>query len=253
MSKFYTVMVVGESPDELMKPYDMGLKVEPYVKYRYLDADDLKEKAIKVTQGVIDNASLLKLSKYQVDYMNEKLKALRGMSSFEYYTYLTNGLLYDKDGNALTEENPNGKWDKYNLGANFSYPLKLIDGTEKYQSVASEVDWSSMHYNPKSVQYFERVWELLMGHDEPKGEDDVKLMSLWENKKNYLSNFKDKDAFVSHNCAYWCYAYLDKDGWKDFDTEKDPDWVTSFYERFVAKIGDDETITIFEFSRRSDD
>ena len=71
--------------------------------------------------------------------------------------------------------------------------------------------------------------------------------------KTVLSNFKDKDAFVSHNCAYWCYAYLDKDGWKDFDTEKDPNWVTSFYDKFVSKISDDETITIFEFSRRNDD
>lgn len=252
-SKFYTVMVVGENPDELMKPYDMSLKVEPYVKYRYLDSGKLKENAIKTTQGIVDNAHLLKLSKFQVDYFKEKLKGYMGMSDFEFYSALTHGLFYDKEGNALSEENPNGKWQKYNLGANFSYPFKLVDGNEKYQARASDVDWGSMHFNPKAVNYFETVWRVVVDGEQTNSDGEQKLYEMWQNKRNYLGTFKDIDAFVAHNCAYWCYAYLDKDGWVDYDTENDQSWVTSFYDRFVARLNDDEQITIFEFSRREDD
>ena len=32
------------------------------------------------------------------------------MSNFDYYSELTNGLFIDSNGDAWSEENPNGKW-----------------------------------------------------------------------------------------------------------------------------------------------
>ena len=54
-SKFFTVMVVGDDPEGLMSKYDKALKVKPYVKYKYLDADNLRKNAIKLLSNVIEH------------------------------------------------------------------------------------------------------------------------------------------------------------------------------------------------------
>ena len=41
-SKFLSIMVVGKNPEELMEKYSKSLKVKPYVKYKYLDAEKMK-------------------------------------------------------------------------------------------------------------------------------------------------------------------------------------------------------------------
>ena len=42
-NRFYSLMVVGDNPDEMIKKYDSKLKVEPYIKYHYDDAGKLKK------------------------------------------------------------------------------------------------------------------------------------------------------------------------------------------------------------------
>ena len=34
-NRFYSLMVVGDNPDEMVKKYDSNLEVEPYIKYHY--------------------------------------------------------------------------------------------------------------------------------------------------------------------------------------------------------------------------
>ena len=138
-SKFHTVMVVGDNPEELMKKYDISLKVAPYIKFKYLDADKMRKNACKVMQELIKNRDKFGFNDLQADYFKEKLKSLNSMSSFEYYSSLTEGMYYDENGNALSEENPNGKWTTYALGRNFSYPLKLKNGEESYQAMMAQM------------------------------------------------------------------------------------------------------------------
>ena len=54
-SRFLTVMVIGDNADELMSKYDKSLKVKPYVKYRYLDAEKLRSKAVKIMSEIVNN------------------------------------------------------------------------------------------------------------------------------------------------------------------------------------------------------
>ena len=129
-SKFFNVMVIGDDPEGLMKKYDKALKVKPYIKYKYLDADKLKKNAEKLLSNVIENFDKFQMNESQLRYFKERLKAMHGMSSFEYYKTITDGLYYDDEGNALSEQNKDGKWDTYNLGKNFCYPFKLKDGKE---------------------------------------------------------------------------------------------------------------------------
>ena len=107
--------------------------------------------------------------------------------------------------------------------------------------------------NPDSVKLFEIIWALVIDDDTPSNADEEKLKKLWETKKNYLSNFSNVDQFVAHNCAYWNYAFLDKNGWVDVDDEGDEvKWVSNFFERFIKPLKGDEKITIYECSRSTD-
>jgi len=249
-SKFFSVMVVGNDPAKLMEQYDLSLKVKPYVKYKYLDAEKLKNNAIKVLSGIAENPEKFMLSNYQKDYFKERLKAINGMSTFEYYSTITEGLYYDENGDAICDENPNGKWSKYNIGKNFSYPLKLSNGKESYQSVAKDIDWDKMHLERGAVRLFETIWSLVMEDKEPSTKEEEDLKKLWKTRKSYLSNFKGLDHFVLHNCAYWNYAYLDDNGWKDLDDEGDEEkWISEFYGRFIEKLKDDDLVTIYEYCR----
>ncbi len=242
-------MVVGDNPDKLMEKYSKSLKVKPYIKYKYLDADKLKSNAEKVIREMINNSDKLMLNDFQLNYFKERLKAIISMTSFEYYRLITQGMYYDENGNALTEENPYGKWDKFNLGKNFSYPLKLKDGKESYQAKAKDIDWASMNMNPEYVKLFETIWDLVVNDNMPSTKEEETLKANWENKKNYLSKFKSVEEFVSHNCAYWNYAYLDDRGWTDVDDDNNESaWINGFYDRFIKKLKEDDLVTIFEYS-----
>ena len=67
-SKFFTVMVVGDDPEGLMKKYDKALKVKPYIKYKYLDAEKIQKSAIKVLSGIVENSEKLFITDDQKNY-----------------------------------------------------------------------------------------------------------------------------------------------------------------------------------------
>ena len=255
-SKFFSVMVIGDNPTDLMKKYDIGLKVKPYIKYKYLDASKMQNNAIKVYSEITSNPGKFMLNKFQEDYFKDKLKGITSMTPFEYYSTITNGLYYDENGNALSDENPDGKWSTYHIGRNFSYPMITNDGKETYQEFARNVNWGLMHMEDNSVRLYGRVWDLAVEDDEPKNDDEKQIKAQWKDRGKYLSNFKSKDDFITHNCAYWNYAYLDENGWHDVDSDEngnENEWIKSFYSKFIKKINDDALITIYEFSRNVDD
>ena len=247
-SKFFSVMVVGDNPEELLKKYDINLSVEPYVKYKYSDAEKLQKNAIKVLDEIIANPDRFTLNSFQTDYFKERRKAINNMSSFEYYQTITNGLYYDKNGNALSEKNPNGKWSTCRIGKNFSLPLKLKNGTEAYQAINSDIDWE--HMNMQNTNTYEIVWDLVHGNREPHSEEEERIYKNMKNKTKYFNNFKDKDAYVVYNCAYWNYAFLDSNGWHDLDDDgKELEWISQFFDKYVTKLSPTDKVSIYECSK----
>ena len=109
-SKFFSVLVVGDNQQELLSEYSISKKVPQYVKYTYLDASKYQERAIKVLQKLLDDSDKIGIPKDTRDVLYERMKTLEKMSSFEYYKELTDGMYYDENGNAMSSENPNGKW-----------------------------------------------------------------------------------------------------------------------------------------------
>ena len=242
------VLVIGDNPDELMKKYDKNLKVEPYVKYKYLDAEKIRKTAVKTITQVVNNADALNLNEFQKDYFKNQLKSISSMSSFEYYQMLTDGMYYDEEGNAMSTDNPNGKHNGYNKGGNFSYPFLCKDGTEKYECNADEVDWDKVNMREEAVNYFNLVWDIKVDGRKPENEYEEKIANDWKDRDAYLENFKSKDELVRHNCAYWSYAVLTEDGWFSLDDGGTEDeWINGFMDRFIRPLTN-EKLTVYEFA-----
>lgn len=245
-SRFYSLMVVGDNPSELIKKYDMTTNVEPYVKYRYNDAGKIKKKAIKLMQDIIDNSDKVSLTNIMVDYLKERIKNLSSISDFEYYTTLTDGLEINSDGDAISRENPDGKYKTCRIGKNLCIPLVLKDGSEVFSAKAGDVDWGKMHMVNHDL--YKLSWELFNKEREPQNEEERKIYDNIKNQKKYFKAFKNLDNYLKYNCSYWNYAYLDKNGWADASDHKNYEWITSFYKKYVRPLKDDDLVTIYECS-----
>ena len=246
-NRFYSLMVVGDNPDEMIKKYDSKLKVEPYIKYHYNDAGKLKKKAIKLMQDVVDNSDKVSLTNIMIDYLKDRIKNLKGMSDFEYYSSLTNEMEINENGDAITTENPDGKYNTCRIGKNLCIPLKLKNGSEAFTARAKDVDWAKMHM--VNTDSYKVVWELFHGERKPQNEQEETIYDNIKNQKKYFDGFNDVDDYINYSCSYWNYAYLDSKGWIDASDYKNYDWITSFYKKFVSKLKDDDIVTIYECSR----
>ena len=60
-SKFYSLMVVGNNPKGIIEKYGSDYKSEPYVKYKYLNAEKYQKNAIKVIKAMLDNIDTVKI------------------------------------------------------------------------------------------------------------------------------------------------------------------------------------------------
>ena len=248
-SKFFSVMVVGDNPREIMDKYDKSKTVEPYVKYVYLDAKKYKDRAIKAMEKIALDGDKILLPDNIKEGLKERLKTLKKLSDFDYYRELTDGLYYDNNGNALSDENPDGKWVTCRNGGHFSLPLILKDGTESYAARCKDVDWSSMHKVNQDI--YKNPWELVMEGREPEDDEERKIYDVMKDRTVYFSNFKTKGEYVNYSTNYWNYAYVDENGWRDIDSENKGDeikWINNFYETYVKGLKPDDLITIFECS-----
>ena len=245
-SNIRVVLVIGDNPEEMMLKYDKNREVKPYIKYHYLDADKIKKTAVKTITQLLNNADKINLNDFQKDYFKNQLKSINNMSSFEYYKTLTDGMYYDEDGNALSTENPDGKFNGYNIGGNFSYPLICEGMKEKYQCHANEVLWDKVNMREENVNYFNIVWDIKKEGRVPNGEYEEKIAKDWADRDAYLNNFKSREELIRHNCSYWTYAVLTKDGWFSLDDGDEKTWITNYMGRFIEPLKD-ELLTIYEF------
>lgn len=252
-SRMYSALVVGEEPDKVMSLYDMSVEVEPYVKYKYLSASKYKDLSVKAITKLLDERDKIGISKSITEAMRERLSQLTKMSSFDYYKELTDGLMYDKNGNALTTENPKGKWMTSHIGRNFSNPFILKDGTESYSAKKGDIDWDRMVNEKKEL--YGRAWDLVIDKVEPTSDVDFRIVRSMSKNPSYFSRFKTREEYVSYNTDYWNYAFVTKDTWKDVDDDSMPKgnevwWINNFFNEFILPLDDNETLSIFECSVR---
>lgn len=248
-STFFTVLAVGDEPRSIVNKYDMSREVEPYVKYRYLDAAKYKKGIEKTLRKLVEDRDKTLLPPTTFVLIEERLKVLEGMSPFEYYRELTDGLYYNENGDALSTENLEGRWLTCREARNFATPFTLIDGTESFQARVRSIDFDATE---KGKDVYHRAWELLVDGAEPESDEDEKIIKGADNiPKAYFDNFSSREEYADYCCNFWTYAVVDKNGWSSVDdVDNAMDWVFRFKERFIDPLPEDTLLTIYECTKK---
>lgn len=249
-SRFFSVMVIGDDPETIMSKYDMSKKVKPYAKYKYLNAKKIQESTLKILSNLLEDPKKIGLNEFHIDYLRDRYKSIKALSPFEYYMTITNGMYYDENGDAMSDENPNGKWITAGLGKNFSLPLILKDGSESYQTLSDNIDWEKMKGDTRPYLV---AWETVMDGRKPETEEEAKIYDLMKDKTEYLKKFGTKDSYVEYCTSFWCYAVVDENGWVDMgDSQNASTWIKDFTERFGKTLQTGQLVSIYECTINDD-
>ncbi len=258
-------MVVGNNPDELVKKYDLDTKVKPYVKMKRSEAAKRQAIHLKFIENLLTTNQIV-LSDRQREIYKDLYLDIQDMDEAMYFEAFTEGCTYDeKTGDALSTENPNAKYqhacnpqkrlDASGEEHDMINPFILLpeeDNTEKendedeisYQARKCEIDWDRMHLYNTALYY--RVWALCVDDEEPISPQEETIKERMKERQDYFANFKNDDEYVNHSCSFWCYGYLDENGYKELDyTISDKEWVATFYEKFVEPLKDDDYISLY--------
>lgn len=238
---FFEVLVAGDNPTELIKPYDDKIEVDEYIVYKFKDAKKIKQKRLDVYKSIIDT----NVSPGITNYYKEEYTELSKMGDEDAYFYLTSEYDYDNEGNAVSTKNPKGKYMFFQKGKLFSVPFITVDGREVYQAKKGEIDWLKMHLHGSEI--YRAAWEMVMEGKKPKNEYEENIYKNMKERTAYFQNFGTKENYVIYSTAFWAYAFVDKKDWYELEeTMNQYEWVSNFYERFIDPLPDDTLLTIFE-------
>jgi len=245
--RHFVVIVAGDNPEGQMLPYDNKKEVEPYVVYKYSDAQILKDKYMQMYEALLAGDELSEDEKKEVQ---EEYNEIKDESPTELFFEITEGYDYDNEtGDAISKKNPNGKWKSFNLGKFFCVPLITNNGDEVYQARKKDIKWDSMHLNGQEV--YARAWEMVMEGSEPQNETEKLIYENMKNRVVYFQKFGTKENYVVSSTAFWGYAFLsEKTGWVELeDNVSQFDWVSNYFDRFIKPLPEDTLLTIYECVR----
>ena len=240
----FMALVAGDNPEVLMSPYDKNMRTEPRVVYRYADAAKLRDHYLKVYRAITSSDTVPE-GPFKED-ARDKLAVIDSQTPEEFYLDLTEDYERDKGtGDALTTENPDGKWSSYRLGKLFSIPFVLNDGTETFQARKGDINWELMHLHGGEI--YGRTWEMVMEGSEPANDYERQIYGNMKARTAYFEKFGTKENYILVNTAFWAYAFVTKDGWLELEDDMDQFvWVRNFYESFIDPLPDDTLLTIYE-------
>ena len=246
---FFSVLVIGENPESVMRKFDDLVEVEPYILYKHSDIKKLRVKKIELYLEFIktnDDARYIKVIK-------DKIDELKSITDEQYYHHLSELHYYDSNKNIISNENPNGRWLTCELGGKiYSDKLKTLSNESTTSALKKDINWSEIHRNEKTVQLYDTTWELCVNKKNPEtvGEENIlKNMSPYV-KLNYFKTFKNKEEYVKYNSSFFTNAIVINGDWFDMENKNYLDWITNFKENFIDKqIKDNELITIFECTK----
>lgn len=258
----FTVLVVGENPDERINVFSKQVGTDPYIVYRKADAAKIKEDFVTEYKRYIedidtiiseekDEKAITKL-KNQRDVAHMRLYDLVEQSPEDFFEDLQYEKDLDEDGNIITYYNKNGKFSTVNRARRFANPFILKDGTEVYQAVVDDVEWSKIHLSVPAVNTYTRLWEMCVEGSKPENETEEGFYENMKNREDYFASFENKDNFVASNTALWYYGVIGEDGVYHDPTSDNIgqfEWMTTFFDKYIKELPGDKKLTIFECSR----
>lgn len=235
-----------QSVDELLAPYDEGLRVEPYIEFTRQQA---------------------------IDYARQHYKSMAGASDEDCYNYLAEDYdeeYRDAEGNLLTTYNPKSRWDWYTIGGRFPGRLKARTGEHGEGSAfadnpkadgafdvarVGDIDFSP---DPEVYARAARFWEVYVeGKPLQPGESGEQFQSFYR-KEYYLDQYKNKETFAAISASFTPFACVTPDGeWHERGKmgwfacssetpEEGLDWDLHFKERFLDTADPDWMLTMVD-------
>lgn len=246
----FVIIVAGENPEEMMRPYDINGDNDTEVLYYKVKSKEIWGEAILKLETIINDGLCEKFG-YDEETLNAYLLDIKEMGYEAYFDEISEPYEKDEYGNALYDENPNGKWEIYSYPNLFAVPFVLKNGEETFQAKVCDIDWSKMHLHNEEPYIV--AWETVVEGIEPMTDDERNIYENMKNRTQYFENFENKEAYVNYNTAFWSYAFLDEKGWEEINNRtKDQKWVSEYFERFILPLIENEPntlLTIFECTR----
>lgn len=246
----YPVMLVvaGENPDKLVALYDKALKVEPYVIFKYSDRNEVQRLYINDCENQLKYNT--KLRDIDREDLEDRIAIAKDTSPEDFYNDYTFDYQHDEEtGDALTDENPDGKWVTCNPGQLYSTPFITKDGRTVFSARKCEIDWNKIHLFGKDIH--EDTWDLVIENREPITERDQCIKKNMMPYKEMLEDIGSKELYATSHTAFWAYAFLSEDkGWCELgDNENQYEWMAGYYERFIKLLPKTTLLTIYEITR----
>lgn len=246
---FHTILVIGDEPEDIIKKYSLSTTVDKHLKIKRDDAQKLLNKHIKTIKQFLESDKI-KLTDNQKNYFKELYLSYKEMDDFDYFLEITKGCTYDEEtGDAYTTENPDAKFQTYYMDEKcpFAEPFYLNDGTISYSAKIKDIDWGKMHMNHEKVALCKRVWELMVGGEQPKTNQEEQIVKNWENNVTYFNNFNSCEEYTIHTCSYWNYGVTDGKKFTEVDyTVSDKEWVATFYDKYIKDLNPETLLTVCE-------
>lgn len=241
----FTLIVIGENPDEIVSKYDKNNETEPHILYYKDKSKKYRENALNIYKFMLTDSTLSDSKKH---YLEEIVESISDMTNEEYFEFLAIDKTYDEDGNIITTENPDGKYDVCHIGKNLSLPLINKTGQEVFSELKGNVDWDKVHLtDPKA---YEVAWDTVVEGKKPQNDDEKTIYNNMKNRTQYFMTYGDRETYIKANTAFWGYAVVDQNGWKELEDGIDQfEWVINFFDRFIKNLPDDTRISVYECAR----
>ena len=178
-----------EDVEELLAPYDEQTEDEEYLEF---------EKAYESIEGI--------RAEYELSKQDGE-----GFDAFVYRWY---GYIYNKELDAYGfYNNPNTKWDWWEIGGRWHNELRLKQGERCDQAQVRDVDFSQ---NAAAAAAAQRFWEVFVeGQPLTEDENPEDFKSIFS-KEYYIDQYGAKETYVKMKSGFSCWAFLTPDGeWRE--------------------------------------
>ena len=280
----FTVLVIGDNPNEQLAPYDEGIEMPEY-KDGLVKLDEIK--------SFTDTyASYDKERSYGAKGEEEALKNIKLSFDelYEIYGEDWNSKCWKKDENNewvnYSTYNPKSKWDWKVLGGRWAGKLKLKDNSEgtlqtpKINGIYHEIDKNKRDNYKKNLEerkvdsakvkdidfsmdqekYNEaaRFWELYIEGQEPKDEKDKELIDFpYYKKEYYTKRYNSKKDYAESEASFSTFAVVRNGEWFEkgkmgcwachsATPEQEVEWDNDFYNKWLKEMPGDTLISVFD-------
>lgn len=229
----FSVLVIGGNPEEQLAPYqenNMGDCPE-----QYLEFFDVTDEYLKEYQ---ENPE------HQKEYPN-----------FEAFMHSYSRYEKNDDGRYGYRENPNKKWDWYQLGGRFGNSLILKDGRFANQAKAKDISWQMMEERRRIEA--ERDWQAftIWLNSENRGNCHTHFKWGVQSDKEKKDEYESKESFMERRRSFTTFAVVKDKQWAEkgsmgwwacVSNEKPPtEWQAQF-RAIIESLNEDELVSVYD-------